>query len=194
MFGFTVLETWLLGGTIVVSPTALLLTYIWWPKGGKHTAEARTGSMDMKLYTADIQRGTQHWHDLSNPRPDGRVDLTPDVVEALQEVGWLPDITDPSLLKLTPANEAQGATEEWSPSTAVAIVTDFVEEQEKEAKQALIPWNFMKPDPFKQLDELEDLKWELLFRNLDNVLEEQARRCDAAVEAIFPGKQLVLVS
>jgi hypothetical protein len=169
----------------------ILFALSFWPhKGGKHSAEAQEESIEMKLYTSDIQRGTQHWHTLDNPGPDGRVDITPEIHEALMEVGWLPDVTDPSLLKLTPANETLGATEAWSPLAAMGAQDDFIEEE----KQDLVPWEFVKRDHYAELEALEDLRWELEFAKLDDILEEQARRCDAAVEAINPGKQLVLVA
>lgn len=169
---------------IVAAVAASLFALSFWPKPGKHRGEAHEASIEMKLYTADLQRGTQHWHDYPNaPRP-----MWADPVPHLEEPEA--DVTDLSLLRLTPANETQGASEEWSPVAAIEAVTDFVVEQ----AQDIVPWEHTKRDFFAMADQLDDMRWELEFAKLDDMLEEQARRCDAAVEAINPGKQLVLVS
>ena len=180
---FTATEWYIILGLLILATILFVTSYFWPHKGGKHSAEANTGSIEIKLYTSDLQRGTQHWHDFPNaPRP-----MWADPAPRLEELEV--DVTDLSLLRLTPANEVQGATEEWSPLAAIDAQTDFIDERLTAAYDELdlVPVKPRIHDHFALRQMLEDAWWEQAFAILDDELEQQLRRCDAAVDAILPG-------
>lgn len=188
----TVLLIAIIGGLSVLAATFLIKPKV--QRVATQQEEAEKESTLTKLYTSDIQRGTQHWPltPTTHVYEDGHVDITPEIHQALMDVGWIPDITDPSLLKLTPANEALGATEEWSPLAAIEAQDDFVTES---AAQEVIAVPIRR-DHYAMREMLEDAWWDQAFAILDDELEMLCRRCDAAVDAINPGglRQLALAA